>query len=157
MKIKIDLKNEMEFFYRTLVNYFSFFGSFVFWILTVMLLFILNQEEFAIKFAIAAAISMAIEHFIKFIYMEKRPDANSIKPAALYEAFQEKTSFPSGHSAIAAAFTTLLHLEYHVTYLTYFFIFITLMAGLSRISLKRHYLKDVIAGYVLGFLVGYFI
>lgn len=155
MKIKIDFKNEIEFFYRTLVNYFSFFGSFVFWVLTIILFLILNQKEFAVKFSIAAIISMAVEHAIKFFYSEKRPDIKSVKPKALYEAFQERTSFPSGHSAIAAAFTTLLYLKYHMVYLTSLFIFISIMVGLSRIALKRHYLKDIIAGYVLGVAIVY--
>lgn len=155
MKLEIDFKNEIRFFYRTLIDYFSFFGSFVFWILAVILFLILNQKEFAVKFAFAAIIAMAIEHAIKFFYSEKRPDVKSIKPKALYEAFQEKTSFPSGHSAIAAAFTTLIHLQYQIIYLTALFIFISLMVGLSRIELKRHYLKDVIMGYVLGILSVY--
>ena len=155
--MKIDFKNEIKFFYRALIGYFSFFGSFVFVAFAIVLFFILNQKDFAIKFLIAAIISMAIEHLIKIIYSEKRPDVKFVKPQALYEKFQERTSFPSGHAAIAATFTTLLHLQYHLIYLTYLFVFITLMVGLSRISLKRHYLSDVIAGYALGILIAYLI
>ncbi len=157
MKINIDFRNEIKFFYRALIGYFSFFGSFVFWFLTVVLFFILKQDKFAVKFAVAAIISMSIEHLIKFSNPVKRPDVKLIKPQALYEKFQERTSFPSGHSAIVAAFTTLLHLEYGVISLTALFAAISLMVGLSRISLKRHYLSDVFAGYVLGILISLFV
>ncbi|MBS3115436.1 phosphatase PAP2 family protein [Candidatus Woesearchaeota archaeon] len=154
MDFKIDFKNEIRFFYRALIGYFSFFGSFVFFVLAVILFFILNQKDFALKFAIGAVTSMAIEHLIKFFHPVRRPDSRSIKPRALYEAFQEKTSFPSGHSAIATVFTTLIYLEFRMFYLTALFVFISLMVGLSRISLKRHYLSDVITGYVLGVTIG---
>ena len=154
---KIDVKNELKFFYRALIGYFSFFGSFIFLALSVILFVILDQKQFAVKFAAASIISMSIEHLIKFFYPIKRPDSKSVKPKALYEAFQERTSFPSGHSAIAATFTTLLHLEYRVFYLTALFVFISLMVGVSRISLKRHYISDVVAGYLLGILIGYLI
>ncbi|MEK6887243.1 MAG: phosphatase PAP2 family protein [Nanoarchaeota archaeon] len=155
--MKLDFKNEIKFFYRALIGYFSFFGSFVFCVLAFILFLILNQKEFAIKFAFAAAISMTLEHLIKFFHPVIRPDNKSVKPRALYEAFQERASFPSGHSAIAAVFTTLLHLHYGMITLTYLFVFISLMVGVSRISLKRHYLSDVVAGYVLGIIIGYLI
>ena len=155
--MKFNINNEIKFFYSVLMRYASFFGSFIFWVFTVILLLILNQSNFAIRFAIASIIAMVIEYIIKGFYKIKRPDFSKVKAYSLFQRFQESRSFPSGHSANIALLTTMIHFEYSMIYLTVLFIVITLLVGLSRMTLKRHYLKDVIGGYALGILIGLFV
>jgi membrane-associated phospholipid phosphatase len=68
-------------------------------------------------------------------------------------------SFPSGHAMVSAAF------YFYLAYLSWRFvhgwwrgalvgslILLVLLIGLSRLYLEAHYLSDVIAGYLAGFL-----
>lgn len=155
--MKFSIKNEIRFFYDALMRYASFFGSFVFWMFTVTFLLIFNQWLFAAKFTAGTIISMIVEYATKLLYKEKRPDFKDVKPTSLFEKFQEGGSFPSGHSANISLFTTLLYLQYGFVPLTMLFVVMTLLTGLSRMYLKRHYPKDVLGGYILGVVVGYLI
>ncbi len=69
-------------------------------------------------------------------------------------------SFPSGHATIAVAFLgTLIYIasiHIHSSRWRQVFIFIAvtliLLIGLSRLYLGVHYLSDIVAGYLVGFL-----
>ena len=60
------------------------------------------------------------------------------------------TSFPSGHSAGAAALATTLCLRYPQWYVVAPAIGYALLTGLSRMNLGVHYISDVAAGYAIG-------
>jgi len=62
-------------------------------------------------------------------------------------------SFPSGHATLAAALTVVL--AYHFPKTRYFVIAVALLVGISRVYLGVHYLSDVLAGYILGIIVGF--
>ena len=153
--MRLNIKHELKFFYESLMKYASFYGSFLFWTSVVILLIILNQKSFAIKFITATILVMAIEYSIKGLHKVRRPDFKEIKAYSLVQKFQEGGSFPSGHSANIALFTTMLHATYQIYPLTIFFAIMAVLVGLSRVYLKRHYFRDVLGGYVLGIIVGY--
>lgn len=155
--MKLDVKNEAMFFYATLMYYSSFFGSFLFAGTSIVILYLIGQTQASYKFLLGIAIAMLIEYSIKLFYKHKRPDFNKDREKALFEKFQERSSFPSGHSAAISLFTTLVARIYMNTPLTILFVGLTILVGLSRVFLKRHYVSDVIAGYIIGLMVGYFV
>ena len=69
-------------------------------------------------------------------------------------------AFPSGHAMSAVIFYSLLILLFHkkiknkVAKNSFIFanVLIILLIGLSRVMLKVHYVRDVLAGYVVGLL-----
>ena len=63
-------------------------------------------------------------------------------------------SFPSVHSARAMLFALILYgvVPPHIALLVFI---IPLIVGYTRIKLGKHYLVDVLGGYVLGFIVYY--
>lgn len=86
---------------------------------------------------------------IKYFYYKKRPkeEAHSNIPERINAG-----SFPSLHSARSSfVFVSLFMLTDN---LIFKILFITLIAivGLTRILLRKHYLSDIIAGYVIGIL-----
>lgn len=93
---------------------------------------------------------MLVEIFcwaIKFFYYKKRPqeEVNDNTPERINAG-----SFPSLHSARSSfVFTCLLFLSDNII-LKILFITLIIIVGLTRISLKKHYLSDVIAGYFIG-------
>ncbi|MDO9052239.1 MAG: phosphatase PAP2 family protein [Methylotenera sp.] len=64
----------------------------------------------------------------------------------------DKFSFPSGHTLHAVVFTVVA-LSYF-PHLSFFLVPFTLMVALSRVVLGLHYPSDVIAGALLGSLIG---
>ncbi len=152
--MKLKIQYEFTFFYDVLMRYISFFGSLVFWCFAVILLVIIGQHNFALVFASASIATMIIEYLVKFIHHKRRPDFNKINTKSLFARFQEIGSFPSGHSANIALFTTLIAFNYRIFALTLLFTIITVLVGMSRIYLRRHYVHDVIGGIFLGVLTG---
>lgn len=152
--MKLDILTELKYFFSVAMRDFSFFGSFVYFIFAILFLLILGQVDFAIKFLIGIIVLTSIEVLIKLFYKHKRPDFYKIKPSSLFENFEENTSFPSGHTGKATMFAVMISKTYSNFYLTSLFGLIALLVGLSRLSKHRHYLSDVIGGWVLGFIVG---
>ncbi len=65
------------------------------------------------------------------------------------------SSFPSGHSAGAAAIATTLMLRYPHWYVIAPSIGYSLWMGFSRMNLGVHYITDVLAGYAVGAGIAY--
>ncbi len=87
---------------------------------------------------------------LKLFFKEKRPEE------ALRRNFYKRTfrlnrrSFPSSHSAIAAFFFT----AFYNTVLFWPFLVFGVIVMYSRLYIKSHYKKDVVAGAVIGIFIG---
>lgn len=68
-------------------------------------------------------------------------------------------SFPSGHTASAFAFFTIMAFLFHKNRLVQIlFAFLAILAGFSRVYLSQHFLIDTIGGAIIGiigFLISY--
>jgi membrane-associated phospholipid phosphatase len=72
----------------------------------------------------------------------------------------QQYSFPSGHAMVSAAFYLfvaylawrLVHGRFRRTLLVVALLTLVLLIGLARLYLEAHYLSDVIAGYMVGFV-----
>lgn len=76
---------------------------------------------------------------LKLIVPERRPDTG------------QKGSFPSGHSANTIALATLRSAQNPSQSLGWYLSAFGI--SLSRIALRRHHLRDVVVGSLLGFLL----
>ena len=94
--------------------------------------------------------SIIIGYLLKFIIARPRPyDALS----AIALATETTYSFPSLHAMIA--FCALPILDFEFKQLKWFWIIFAVLVGFSRIYIGVHYLSDVIAGAILGYIVGW--
>ncbi len=86
---------------------------------------------------------------IKFFYYKKRPkeEVHANIPERMNAG-----SFPSLHSARSSFIFTSLFLLSNSIGLRILFIILIIIVGLTRISLKKHYLSDIIAGYFIGII-----
>ena len=64
-------------------------------------------------------------------------------------------SFPSTHTT--SAFSVLPVLDKQFRKLQFFWIFFSIMIAISRIYLNEHYLSDIVAGAILGYVIGYYL
>jgi membrane-associated phospholipid phosphatase len=87
---------------------------------------------------------------IKIFFKEKRP-SEALKRNFYKRTFRlNKRSFPSSHSAISAFFFT----AFFSTLLFWPFFIFGILVMYSRLYLKSHYPRDVIAGAIIGIVTG---
>jgi undecaprenyl-diphosphatase len=103
------------------------------------------------RIAIGVVLTLLVVETLKFIFKEKRPKA-ALKRKFYKNKFSvDLQSFPSAHAAIAM---TLATISFGSPIFIPIFIFGVIVAY-SRVYIKSHYPHDVIAGGLIGFLLGY--
>ncbi len=113
-----------------------------------------GHERFRALGAAAAASAAGIGLFLKLkrAFGRKRPCA--LEPHCWATLLPpDQFSFPSGHTITAVAVTVSLGAYYPMMLPGLFFCAVSV--ALSRILLGMHFLTDVVAGAVLGGLLGY--
>jgi undecaprenyl-diphosphatase len=134
----------------------SLFGSEVVLVLGVVLLAIFVWQRrwgAAALLVLVTAGAQLLNDLLKAVYQRPRPE-----PVPTLIGVQS-WSFPSGHAMVSAAFYLFLaYLGWRLLHgvwrwlLAIALAVLVLLIGLSRIYLQAHYLSDVIAGYVAGFI-----
>lgn len=139
-----------RFFRREFDEYvrdFSAFGNF--FILMGLLALVLKGREFSTA-VIGLLITSTAGNVIKFLFHRKRPKHIH------YSNFLEKVqsgSFPSIHSSNAMFAGLVIIKTFNSMLVDVFFTLVILIVGYSRYHLKKHYLRDIVGGYVVGFIV----
>lgn len=126
------------------------------WLWLALALAILASEENHRIAAVAAGLAAAIVSTLAFLLLKRV--FNRQRPCEL-EAHcwatltpPDEYSFPSGHTMVA--FAVAVPIALFLPYLLWTMLFCVLSIAVSRIVLGMHFLSDVIAGAVLGALLG---
>ena len=91
----------------------------------------------------------------KYIFTRTRPAAEN-NPCLWFQG-RNNYSFPSGEASVAAGLVTPYVLEYGPEYpLTYALLVIPLYVGAGRVKNQAHWQTDVIAGWAIGGLSGWY-
>lgn len=72
-----------------------------------------------------------------------------------YHLLSGHASFPSGHSMAAWALFTITAALIRKTWVSFICLWLAASVSISRVYLMAHFLRDVVAGAVVGFVVGY--
>jgi undecaprenyl-diphosphatase len=103
--------------------------------------------------AAIGATSLLVNQPIKNAYRRARPDRKRLGvPEPRWVVMPDSTSFPSGHSASAAAFTIAVGREFPAVSVP-----LRILGGVvafSRIYVGVHYPVDVVVGWAYGVLIG---
>lgn len=127
------------------------FGTPVFYIFIILLLWGMG-DPFAFKILGILLLVEVVCIVIKFFYNKERPIAQ--KRDNLIDRI-DSNSFPSIHTARISA------LAFSINFLNRFGsklfivlgIFLIIAVGYSRIYLKKHYIKDVVFGFLIGSVI----
>ncbi len=163
----------MEFLQRTLgervIDIFSSvsaFGEETMLILIMGLLFWCLDKECGIYVGTNLIVGLVLNPMIKNIFWRRRPyfDNESIicyravdSSADLYDIQAQGFSFPSGHSTHSATEYGSIARYKKNKMLTFFAYLIPFSVGLSRIVVGAHYPTDVLAGWILGLFIIFFV
>jgi undecaprenyl-diphosphatase len=120
------------------------------WIAAILtiILFVNNKKYFTFIFTIA--LTALLNKILKISINRPRPfealQIDSVVPTTL-------SSFPSGHAMIMFSLVPILSESFSKW--KYFFWTIAILVSLSRIYLGVHYVSDIVAGAILGYLTGF--
>ena len=149
--MKFNIKQETEYFRKRIAKDVTCFGTWEFIALVFFVMLPFNQS-FALRYLLAVFVCVSVELLIKIFYKKNRPDIKKFKAVSWYQNFEEHRTFPSGHSGKIAVLATMVHLQYSDVYLSSVFGAVALLVAWSRVELERHYVKDVVAGLIVGIL-----
>lgn len=142
--------------FEPLTSFFSIFIKLEVWHVIVLLLiiFFFTTKRMvripAISYYIAWNASFYWFNLLKDHFQRPRPflTVKGLVPLLTPHGF----SFPSGHATMAAAIATVL--SFHFPNFRYVVYTLAFLAGISRVYFGVHYLTDVLAGFLLGSIIG---
>ena len=120
-------------------------------ILLVTSFFVLGRREVALQLSLGFVASYAVTIATRAVYFRRRPDKEG------YKGFISKidaSSFPSLHSMRAGVLASVLSLSFSNIILTIVFALASIGVAISRVVQKRHFASDVVAGLIIGVVIG---
>lgn len=122
------------------------------------------RPRYALVIAVVGVLSLPVGYLVKdaigvdrpITYFEKNAAADQLILVPDTRLNRGQTSFPSGHTMSAFALYSLLSLMVGRERKQWGLLFalLAILVGISRIFLVQHFLVDVMAGAILGLLLG---
>lgn len=144
----------MKFVYEAIRDI-SSLGGIAFYGLLFLFTLVIQQYLIALKLLFIVVVIMIVTYSIKSVYFKARPDNKAKNRGKNLLESADLSSFPSVHSARITALGVLGSLTFMNVLLAILLAAIVITVCASRIILGRHHKADVIAGIVLGLIVGY--
>lgn len=137
---------------RTLAAISAHSGDSWFWLLGLALLWWFGMgiwKQLAVALGVGVVVTAVIVMLIKFSVRRRRPEGEW---GNIYRR-TDPHSFPSGHAA-RAAMLAVMAVGIGPGWFGVILLVWSPLVGLARIAMGLHYLSDVVAGMVLGAVVG---
>ncbi len=152
--INVDRNPSFDVFFRIITDSAPILSFAIPALILFYYLIIKNNRQALI--ALMAGISIGIAALVStiFKFWIDRP-----RPFITYEFIEKLSvggspSFPSGHTTDAFAMAVVLVLMFKKWWITFLVFLWALLVGYSRMHLGVHYPSDVVAGMILGLLIG---
>jgi len=107
-----------------------------------------TRKRLGLKITLSVLIGVSISHLLKPLFRFERP------PKQYWKVSASGYSFPSGHATNATTFWGYIaYIMRHRLCIAMSSILIVALVGYSRVYLYVHWWTDIIAGWILGFLI----
>jgi undecaprenyl-diphosphatase len=139
--------------WRILAVFLAHSGDSWFWLLALALIALLGPAYWQVRAQVLAAgvlITAVIVMVLKFSIRRRRPEGEW---GTIYRK-SDPHSFPSGHSA-RGTMLAVLALGLGPVWLGLVLLLWAPLMALARVMLGVHYLSDILAGLILGVLMGF--
>lgn len=111
------------------------------------------EQDLLWKLLLAEVASfLVVSILMKHSIARERPNPDWLDQAPVFRYFPS-FSFPSGHASSSAVGTVVL--SWASPNFTWLFVFIMLTIAFSRLYLQKHYVSDVVAGLLIGGVLGW--
>ncbi len=120
-------------------------------VISIVVAWSVGQNHLALQIATALAIAYTITFTVRALYWRQRPDKQKYRN---WLSKLDASSFPSLHTARAAAFLWILTAFFQSAALGILGGIVIVIVAVTRVWLKRHWVSDVIVGGILGCLIG---
>lgn len=147
--IKKMMKNKIV---NIIFNDLTIFGSVVFQGFLFALFFVLGEFFLALQLFISIIVVYLVALSIRYFYHKDRPNKESYK--TLLEKL-DASSFPSMHSMRAAILLIIIPYYYQSILVFILFAVLAIIIWFSRYIIKKHYFIDILAGIILGLIIGF--
>jgi undecaprenyl-diphosphatase len=137
---------------RVLASILAHSGDSWFWLVGLGLVWWLGTDywkHLALTLIIAILLTALVVFIIKFTVRRKRPEGEWGK----FYRSTDPHSFPSGH-AVRAVMLAVVTLGLGPLWLGLILLIWAPLVGLARVAMGVHYLSDVMAGMILGVVMG---
>jgi undecaprenyl-diphosphatase len=133
-------------------NLITYFGNPAPWFFVGAILFWLGKEKKSFKLVSLLLFASFFSGILKYIIARPRPTG------VIAMTFEATPSMPSTHATVAGAISAFAYFSKEVqNKYAHLLIALALLTGISRIYLGVHFLTDVLAGLLLGALIGWFV
>lgn len=145
------LDNIMEWFSHEISVFF------ILVVISAMFMYEERKSKFIIPLLISFFVGLIVSYAFKFLIMRVRPEGIVYVTISIFDMMIKfpDYSFPSSHAALAFSVLPVLDREFRKV--KYFWIFFSVIVAVSRVYLNYHYLSDVVAGCIIGYLAGYLV
>lgn len=134
----------LDIFFRVISSF--YFLAFVLFILTTYLMYVQKKRDGILPLWATYLVATIVVAIIKLLVARERPLGG--EDLIWFDRF----SFPSMHAAVCFAVLPILDVKFPK--MKIFWISLVVLVGVSRIYLQMHFLSDVIAGALIGYVVG---
>ena len=135
----------------TPMNFFSFLGTVEFYLFVMPLLYWCLDERLGLRVGLILMFSSSINFILKLSFHTPRPFWYSRQVESY--AFESSFGLPSGHAQNSAAVFGLIAASVKKRWVWVISFTLIFLIGISRIYLAVHFPKDVILGWMIGFVL----
>lgn len=125
--------------------------TYVFWFLLIVYFWMNNEKKMALLLTVSIVAGALFTYPLKFLIDRARP-YETIESARLLTPHEYDPSFPSGHVEMSFLASTVIS-RFHPEYAKYLYAF-SFIVALSRVYVGVHFPGDVVAGMILGIIIG---
>jgi membrane-associated phospholipid phosphatase len=125
-------------------------GGIPFYILTTLIFLALNLKQQAYQLILGFLVIYIIYFILRSLYFKPRPHKI---PHKTWLQKIDANSFPSAHAMRITVLGIVLAIFFNNVFITLITVITIILAGITRVTLKKHYWLDVIAGWIIGILI----